>query len=201
MKRLASAIAVAIVLLSASPAGAHEHKPVGKYTFTVGWGDEPAYAGFKNSVSLEVEDANEKPVTGITGLNVEVSTGSEKVTLPLSAAFGQPGAYEASIIPTRAGTYKFHFTGKIGTDDIDVTFTSSDTTFDDIKSANDVEFPAKDPSTGELAQRLTRSEQRAIKAANAAKDDASSARTLGMVGIVLAIVALVLAITSRARRS
>ena len=202
MKRLAAALAVAFVLLSASPAAAHEHKAVGKYTFTVGWGDEPAYAGFKNSVSLEVEDANHKPVADIgDGLKVEVITGSEKVTLSLSAAFGQPGAYEAAIIPTRSGTYTFHFTGTIRGDAIDATFTSSETTFDDIKAPTDVQFPAKDPSAGELAQRLTRSEQRAVRAAGEASDDAATARIVGFIGIALGAVALGIALAGRARRS
>ena len=202
MKRLASALAVAFVLLIASPASAHEDKPVGKYTFTVGWGDEPAYAGFRNSVSLEVEDASQKPVADIGDtLKVEVSTGSEKVTLPLSAAFGQPGVYEAAIIPTRPGTYTFHFTGTIRGDAIDATFTSSDTTFDDIQSPGAVQFPAKDPSIGELTQRLTRSEQRAIRAADAAKDEATTARTVGFIGTALGAIALGIALAGRARRA
>ena len=57
------------------------------------------------------------------------------------------------MVPTRPGAYTFHFTGTIRGDAIDETFKSSDTTFDDIKAASEVEFPAKDPSTGELAQR------------------------------------------------
>ena len=206
MTRLAPALAVALLLLAAAPASAHEHKAIGKYEFTVGWGDEPAYAGFKNSVSLGLEDANHKPVTDAgDGLKVEVTSGDQKLTLPMEPNFGEeygePGDYRAWLIPTRPGTYTFHFTGKIRGDDVDASFTSSDTTFDNIKSTTEIEFPAKDPSTGELAQRLTRTETRAVDAATSAKDDASGARTLGIVGIALGAVALVIALVGRSRRS
>jgi hypothetical protein len=201
MRRIASALAVAVVLLAGAPASAHENKPVGKYTFTVGWGDEPAYAGFKNSVSLRVEDAAEKPVADIgDGVKVEVTTGSEKVTLPMRAAFGDPGHYEATLIPTRPGTYTFHFTGTVRGEAIDVTFTSSETTFDDIKPPSEVQFPAKDPAVSELTQRITRSEQRALGVADTAKDDAGLARILGFAGIALGAIALGIALAGRARR-
>jgi hypothetical protein len=199
-------LGAAALLLVPSAASAHEHQLVnGKYGFTVGWGDEPAYNGFKNSVQLILEDANHKPITDLTDtLKVEVTSGSQKTTITMEpnfevGEFGEPGDYRGWLVPTRPGTYSFHFTGTIHGDAIDKTFTSSETTFDDIKSANEVEFPAKDPSAGELAQRLQRAESRAAAQAKGAKDDASTARTIGIVGIAIGAVALVAGIARRRR--
>ena len=156
MRRVACiALFGAVIFMAAPAAFAHEHRAVGKYEFTVGWNDEPAYAGFKNAVGVEIEDASHKPVTDGVDLKVEVGTGTSKVTLPMEAAFGQPGNYRSSIVPTRPGKYTFHFTGTIRGEAVDATFTSSETTFDDIKSPSDVQFPAKDPTTGDLANDWT----------------------------------------------
>jgi hypothetical protein len=203
MRRLAFlALFGATFFMAAPTAFAHEHRNVaaGKYTLTVGWGDEPAYAGFKNSAGIEIEDANHKPVTDGVDLRVEVGTGTQKVTLPIEAEFGTPGAYGASIIPTRPGTYLLHFTGTVKGDKIDETFTSSETTFDDIKSPADVQFPAKDPTTGDLAQKLDRDTARVTAQAAKAKDDASGARTVGMIGIVLGAVGVVVGGIALARK-
>jgi hypothetical protein len=199
----------ALLMFHTPPASAHEHRPVanGKYDFTVGWGDEPAYSGFKNSISLVIEDAAGKPVNDVTDtVKVEITTGAQKTAMTMEpnfkvGSFGDPGDYRAWIVPNRAGTYAFHFTGTIRGDAIDATFTSSDTTFDDIKAASEVEFPAKDPTTGELAQRLQRSEARLTADAANAKDDAGTARTVGIVGVVVGALGLVVAVASRARRS
>ncbi|HZN15468.1 MAG TPA: hypothetical protein VFB78_14445 [Acidimicrobiales bacterium] len=206
---LIGASTVALLMLHPAAASAHEHRHVagGKYSFTVGWGDEPAYSGFKNSVSLGIEDANGKPVNDVTDtLKVEVSSGTQKTTLTMEpnfeiGEFGDPGDYRAWMVPTRSGTYTFHFTGTIHGDAIDETFKSSETTFDDIKAASEVEFPAKDPTNGELAQRLERAETRATASAKKAKDDAGTARTFGIVGIALGALGLVVGLSARSRRS
>jgi hypothetical protein len=197
----------ALLMYQPVAASAHEHRHVsnGKYSFTVGWGDEPAYSGFKNSVSLAIEDASEKPVTDVTDtVKVEVSSGTQKTTLTMEpnfkvGSYGDPGDYRAWMVPTRPGTYTFHFTGTIHGDAIDETFKSSETTFDDIKAASEVEFPAKDPTTGELAQRLERAEARASASAKKAKDDAGTARTVGIVGIAVGALGLAMALAARSR--
>jgi hypothetical protein len=203
-----------VVLAFAGPASAHEHRHVaGKYTFTVGWGDEPTYTGFKNSVSLALGDAADKPITDLTDtLQVEVTSASETVTLPLEANFevgvsGDPGDYRAWIIPTRSGTYALHFTGTIHGDAIDETFTSSATTFDSPKDATEAEFPAKDPTSGQLAERITQESRRtatqltAVKAnIKASNDKTSRANALAIVGIVLGALGLVIGVIGFARK-
>lgn len=201
----------ALVLAFSAPALAHEQRLVtGKYSFVVGWGDEPTYTGFKNSVQLILSDADKKPITDLGDtLQVEVSTGEQKMTLPLEAnfevgEFGEPGDYRGWMVPTRPGTYTFHFTGTIRGDKIDETFTSSDTTFSSVKNADEVEFPVKDPSTGDLATNLARLTPRVDKALSDAKadaDDASTAQTIGIIALVVGVVlggaGVVLGITAR----
>ena len=194
-------LAVLLVPLVASPASAHEERTVGKYHFAVGFGDEPAYQGEKNSVQLLLADANDKPVTDLgDSLKVEVSAESAPgQTLPLAlepffevGEFGTPGDYRAWFIPTRPGSYTFHFTGSIKGQQVDERFTSSSTPCDEVTDPAKVQFPAKDPTTGQLAQRLDQEVPRLDAAANKAADDARQARTLAIVGIVLSVLGIAL---------
>ena len=198
MRRLAFVAVFAAALLAAAPiASAHEARTInGKYNVEVGWGDEPPYAGFKNSVQLILSDADHKPITDLGDtLKVDVMTGTQKMTLPFEAnfqvgEFGDPGDYRAWIVPTRPGTYTFHLTGTIHGDAIDQTFTSSDTTFDNVKAQSDVQFPAKDPTAGDLSQRLDRETARLSAQAKSAQDDAGGAKTFGIIGVVVGALGL-----------
>ena len=201
-------LAVLLVPLVASPASAHEERTVGKYHFVVGFGDEPAYQGDKNSVQLILADASDKPVTDLGDtLKVEVSTDTAPgQTLPLAlepffevGEFGTPGDYRAFFIPTRPGKYTFHFTGSIKGQKVDQRFTSSDTGFSEIEDPSKVQFPAKDPTTGQLAQRLDqqvpRLETAVADARKQASDDARLALIVAIVGVVLGLAGVVLALT------
>jgi hypothetical protein len=201
--------------LLATPAVAHEERPEGKYTIAVGFGDEPAYAGQKNSVQMFIHDANDNPVTDLGDtLQVEVSFGDQ--TMPAMTLepnfevgeFGIPGDYRAFFFPTRPGDYTFHITGTIKGQKIDESFTSSPSTFSSVEDPAKVQFPAKDPSTGELAVRLTREiprvRQSAATAAQRASDESDSAKTLGLIGIIVGAVGVVVgsaALVTARRRS
>jgi hypothetical protein len=190
--------ALALVLGLAVPASAHVEKKVGAYHFTVGWGDEPTYAGFRNSVQLILADAHGQPVTDLgDSLKVEVVFSGQTVTLPLETTFdpdsgeGTPGDYRAWFIPTRPGSYTFHFTGTIHGQKVDQRFTSSDTTFDLVKDPADVQFPAKDPSNGALSDRIVADEGHVTTVADTAKkgkDTAGTALILAIVGLVIAVI-------------
>jgi hypothetical protein len=192
-----------LLLASAGPASAHEHRTVaGKYHLTVGWGDEPAFSGYKNSVQIKVADATDAAINDVADtLKVEVSTGDQKTTMALEPAFvvgrfGTPGDYRAYLVPTRSGVYTFRLTGTIHGDNVDEKFTSSDKTFDSIKDVSEVEFPAKDPTTAQLTQRLDRELPRLstkaalTSASKQAKDDAGSAKVIAIVGIVIGALGL-----------
>ena len=192
LTRLIAATAVAIVL-GAQPAAAHENRPVGPLQFSVGWGDEPTFTGYKNTVTLRISRGGQ-PVAGATGITVQVKTGDETVDLTLNPASGEPGLYEAPLIPTRTGTYTFTFTGTVAGEEFKETFTSGEGTFDSPTSPSEVAFPVRDPSTGDLAQRLEREATRlaaAQAASKDAKDEASQARTFAIAGMALGALGLI----------
>ena len=204
----AAALAVAPMLLGAAPALAHEGRKLGDLEMEVGWGTEPAYSGEVNSVQiLLVHDG--KPVVDLGDtLDVEVTFGDQTQTFSLEpffeeGEFGTPGDYRAWLIPTTPGQYSFRVTGTIDGEDVDETFTSGPKTFDDVQNPQSVEFPVQQPSTGELAERIDRVEPRLTSAISdvqadvqTTSDDASSAKTIGLIGLVVGAIGLVVAIVA-----
>lgn len=195
----ASAAVVALMLsmmvTTGGVAGAHERRQVGSYVMRVGWADEPTYAGVKNAVQLLLSDASGKPFTDVPeDLKVEVMYGTQKMgPLALDAAFGKnfgrPGDFRAALIPTRPGNYIFHFVGALKGQRIDQSFTSSDTTFDPVREGAAIEFPVKDPSPGQLADKLDRLNGRLETAAA----ETAQARLLGgaaLLGVIIGAVVL-----------
>ncbi|MSP14355.1 MAG: hypothetical protein EXR62_15560 [Chloroflexi bacterium] len=180
------AAVLAALLLTALFTGvafAHDHRDVGKYTLTVGWTVEPAFEGQKNGIDFRVAQGSgndAKPVEGLEKtVKVQVTYGGKNVDLPLTPVFGKPGAYTADIMPTRAGTYTFHFTGKIVDQNIDEKFVSGDH-FDNVDAATGIMFPETNPSAQDMSSQLAQ-----------AQADAAAARTLGLIGIVVGILGLV----------
>ena len=210
-------VAVLLLALGAAPAAAHEERKVTRYNLEVGFGDEPAYSGLRNSVLLIIHDAGGKPVVDLgDGLKVDVSQGSDdtqKLSLTMQPNFevggeGTPGDYRAWFIPTVPGAYTFHFTGTIKGQRVDQRFTSGPTTFDEVQDPAQVQFPAKDPTTGQLATRLDRETQRLNQAlaasqqqAKRADDAAGTARLLALVGLVVGALGLVAAFFGLRRRA
>ena len=60
-------LGIAMVLMLSAAASTHERLVVGQYRLTIGWGDEPAFTGYKNFVSVAVSDAAGMPVADLTG--------------------------------------------------------------------------------------------------------------------------------------
>jgi hypothetical protein len=201
-----AAVCAATIVVGIAPASAHEHRHIqgDKYELVAGWGDEPTYTGYKNSVTLRITDHSiDKPVADLKDLQVQVKTGAETVDLTLSQAFGEPGLYEATLVPTRAGTYSFKFTGAINGAAFDETFTSGDDTFDAPKDPTEVQFPAKDPTPGQLAERLDRESTRVQTLqpiAADAEDKASTANTLAIAALVVGASALTVGVVAVTRR-
>ena len=199
---LAATVLATLVLVAAPvPALAHEDFDVGPYSVAIGFGDEPAYVGQPNSVQILVSQ-NEKPVTELGGsLKAEVTFGdNQPLDLDVEpffevGEFGTPGDYRAWFIPTAAGQYTFHVTGSIHGTKLDETATSGPTTFSDVETGTDLEYPAQQPTTTELNQKLDRELPRlndAITRASAdASNDASSARTLAILAIIVGALGVV----------
>ena len=219
MRRTTFSAAVILALtgglffIGAPPASAHQHRPVGPFETTVGWLDEPAYAGFKNGVQFIIErpvggaddhadegddhghETETRPVENAE-LQVEVIFGlqdgeEKKEAMALEPAFGAPGEYHATLIPTKPGTYTFHIFGTVGKRDFDEYYTSgeaganeeSEGTYNDIREPRDVQFPVKAPSAPDLDEQVTI----AAAAAQDADDAAGTALILAIIGIAVGV--------------
>jgi hypothetical protein len=214
--------ALLLAALAAAPASAHAEKKAGKYTFVVGFGDEPAYAGQPNSLQVIIS-RDGKPATDLAdqlrGLNSHAFYGTkadpklDKLALPLEPHFGDgwgtPGDYRSFFVPTQAGTYTVHLHGKLGAQKVNLVVTSGPDTFSDVSDPAKTAFPAvKDPTTAQLAQRLDREATRltgavaaATAAQQAAEDKADQARMLALGGLIVGVVGLVVAALAWGRRS
>jgi hypothetical protein len=188
-------VAVIAPMLLAGPASAHESREVGDYTFVVGWWTEPAFANVPNGPEVTITTGpKEDPVVEGVELEVDVVFGEESITYPMEPAFvvgvfGDPGNYNADLFPTRPGTWTFRIYGTVEGQEVDEEFTSGEETFSDIEDPAALAFPAADPNNAQLASRL---EEEA--------DEAGSARTFGVIGVVLGAVALIIAGMLIARR-
>ena len=203
--RAAAAVVVAaaaLVIVPGSPALAHEVRNVGAYQFTVGFGVEPAYLDQKNFVQFFLHDrATGKPVADLgDSLKLAVEFGSASIDLALEPSFdedtglGTPGEYDAFFFPTAPGKYTFHFTGSIAGQKVDESFSSGPDTFSEVEDPSPVEFPVKVPSVGQVGALVQNQGQRLDEQVSAASDDASSAKTVGLIGIVVGALGLLTAV-------
>jgi hypothetical protein len=199
---VAALVAVLLMSLLAVPASAHGEHKVANYTFVVGFGTEPAYAGQTNSVQLMISN-NGEPVKDAKGLEAAVTTGdAEPREMPLEPYFGadwgEPGDYRAFFIPTAPGAYTFKITGTLGGKKINQSYTSGKDGFDEVTDPAEVQYPAAEPTGSQLTTRLDRETARitaAMAAEKAAADDeVASARQLATIGLVVGALGLLAAI-------
>lgn len=198
---MVGALAAFLILSFAVPASAHVEKDVGAYHFVVGWGTEPTFAGQLNSVQLVLTyGSSGKPVMNLSSdFHVTVIYGSRSMAVALEPTFdpdtgiGTPGDYRGWMIPTAPGDYTFHFTGKIGAQSIDQSFTSGPTTFGTVEDPASVEFPVRAPSNADLSQRLDAQVSRLAtsSALSTTRDLAVAAIVIGGLALVAAAVAIV----------
>lgn len=197
-----AALATLSVLLSPSAASAHGEEHVGELSVTIGFGQEPAYAGLPNSVQVTLERGGE-PVVDARQLSVDVAFGDATATYDMEpnfvvGVFGEPGDYRAFFVPSEPGPYTFHVTGTVGQEDVDVEMTSGGDTFAEVSSIDEAAFPPVEaPSAEELAGRIeTESERLTAAAADAssARDAVAAARTIAIVGLVVGAIGAIAAI-------
>lgn len=121
-------ILVAALSLTLGSAAAHQSIIVGDaYRVTVGFVNNPAYAGHLNHLDLIIRTAGDAPefVEGLAGsLGAELITpdGSERLTLRIRAVRNRPGYYTADFIPTISGNYTFRVFGFIDDVEFDEVF-------------------------------------------------------------------------------
>ncbi len=189
--RLSALIALGLMMLLTQLAWAHERRTVGKYQFVVGFLNEPSYANEPNAIDLHVTNTEtNKPVEGIEKtVQGEVIFGGKTMKVALAPRFGQPGTYEGDFIPTKPGTYIFHFSGAIEGTPIDEKFESGPNTFEDVDDPVDVQFPEKNPSPLELTKRI-----------QAAENAASGAQTWALLGVGFGVLGLAVGVWGWTRR-
>ncbi len=132
-------------------------------------------------------------VQGITSLQVEVTHVASSVSqvMDLNESFGNPGSYKAEFIPTSPGPYNFRFFGEIEGQVVDESFESSNTTFDEVTPANEIQFPVQLAAPRETENAARGALDAAVAAGTDADDAASSASTATLLGIVALILGLV----------
>lgn len=217
------------LLVAVVPASAHLHERVGDIEFTTGWSSEPAFAGEPNAVQVFVTEAHAGPEgehaegeeeegppvdSRQVKLNVEIifgdRNGTEKLpAMPIEAfAFGEPGEFRSeAIVPTRPGTYTFHFTGTIRGKAFDRFYTSGEkgaingTQYNDVKEVAAVSFPEKDQTNGQLGTAITGLRTSAAAATKKAEDTAKTARLLAIIGIAVGVLGLLLGLRPRGKKA
>jgi hypothetical protein len=194
---LALPISAALLVLSAA-IHAQDKQTVGAMQITLGWGDEPAFAGSRNSIDVGVSDGSGAPVVDQTAmLSVDLSFGERRLRLPLLPVERQPGLYRAWIVPSRAGSYAFHVTGRLKGEAIDITSGCSEKTFACVTEPGELQFPEKDPSAGQLADSLSQSQARVQHAI----DEATDARMISLAALAMSAGAVAVSVLIRSLRS
>ncbi|GHO43177.1 hypothetical protein [Ktedonospora formicarum] len=201
-------LALSALLLTTPSAFAHEKRNVGKYTFVVGFLEEPAYANAKNGLDLTICDGNICNYTMKDGVKVvanpvenaeqslkaEVSQGgAQPMALTLGARFGNPGKYAAYFLPTAEGAYTFHIYGTLNGQKIDEKFTSGPNTFGETQKL--ATYPSSSTNTASTDDNAALTQQ--LKDAQAS---AQTATTLGIAGIVVGLAGIVLAAVAFTRK-
>jgi hypothetical protein len=193
------ALCAGLLALGSTPTDAHDAHVIGPYRLSIGWAEEPAFAGMRNAIVVKITNvATRAPVEDLGGgsLTAELSFGSERVVLPLQQAWGERNTWRAWVLPTRPGTYTFHITGSVKSDRVDITTTCSDKTFDCVASATEIQFPAKDPSAAQMVERIDRSLPRADRAL----ESAARAQLVAFAALLASAVAVVASVWLGSRR-
>ncbi len=148
------ALGCALTAIAPMVADAHERRTVGDgtYQIVIGFKNEPVFAGDKSGLEFWVTevsratpvagDAEGVPVEGLEEtLQAEVIFEDQTMTLPLEAAWNEPGSYGSDFFPSQPGTYSFRIYGMIGDTEIDEIFTSGPETFGDVGDPAPLQFP------------------------------------------------------------
>jgi hypothetical protein len=204
-------LATSLVVVGASPASAHVEETIGPIDLEIGFGTEPAYVGEPNSVQVILHEHGSPVVDLGNSLKVQVSFGGQQTTLPLEPNFevggdGEPGDYRAWFIPSQAGPYTFQLSGSVHGTKVNLSVTSGPTTFNEVTSPTEAMFPAVDtPTTQELSTRIEQDSARLTAATTytaSAKSAADDAKTVAIIGVIVGLVGIAIAIWAlvRARR-
>ena len=172
-------VALLLALATIGIASAHTTVTNGPYNVEIGWLNEPPIVGQMNGIimNLSTSDGKSTPVTdSISQLTMKVSYGGQSKILTLQP-LGEdtPGQYVAPMLPMVAGLYTVDVTGTLGTTDVKVEVQP-----EEVQSLDSVQFP--------------------IVSINSNRNGLGLAGWLALAGLVIALVALILAVV-RLRKS
>lgn len=160
---------------------AHERRTIaGKYDVVVGWDKEPAFVNQLNGASIAIyKTGTQEGIEGVEKtLKVQIGFGGNAPKeFPLRSVFGRKGYYVADVLPTRAGDYVFTFVGTIEDTPVNERFESGPNRFDGVESTDALVLSSAETSAGSDLR--------------AARDEASSAHTLAMVGIGIGLLGVI----------
>jgi hypothetical protein len=189
--RVLGALALLGLLLVPLVASAHQTVSNSGYDIEYGWINEPVIINQPNAVVINitkhVDASASATVTStstlsttapadvdVSGLVIQASYGGQtkKLTLqPLGE--NTPGQFVAPMMPTVAGLYTLQLSGKIDGNDIQTIQVQPE----EAQTADVVQFPSAANAVTGLTTRL-----------DAAQSQASTAQTIGSVGIVLGLI-------------
>ena len=223
---LASASLLILLIFSISPfavksASAHITKVFGNYLVTVGWQNEPTYAGLMNSPIVEVKkgsgDSAKPVINALANMQISIKYGSVTKQLDFVPDNTVDGQYVSPLIPTRVGTYSLIMKGTIEDQSID-----TEIPLDDVASVDTLNFP---PSSGSadtsnmgqvstIINQLTSDIEDAKNSANSAaqsvanvgksfqevKDTTDRLYMISMAGIGIGVAGIVIAVFAISRK-
>jgi hypothetical protein len=181
--RLVTGVLFALLFtaFTSTPALAHQSKDMGDYHVAVGFAVEPAFQNQMNGVELFVSTKDGKQVEGLEKtIQFEVTAGGKSMPVAVHSVYKDPGHYVGEFMPTLAGDYVFHMTGKINDLAVDESFESGPGRFSAVSPIADVQFPNKNPSPDEQNTLILS----AISTAN-------QAQTFGIIGIVVGVIGII----------
>lgn len=199
-----------LVISTSAPAYAHEKRTVTGpngvvWNMRVGSQVEPPYVGYPNAAQMfmtrtvTINGVNQTvPVLGLQNyLKVNITTGGKTVTLPLQTVSTDPTQYIAPFIPTVAGTYIYTYFGNINGTHFNQAFNCSNGFFECISDPTPIQFPASAPTNYELANQIgslnstVNAQASQVSAGGNAYDMAVGGIAVGVLGLLVAVVALV----------
>ena len=222
---LASVSIIILLIFSISPfvikpASAHITKVFGNYLVTIGWQNEPTYAGLLNAPIVEVKkgsgDSAKPVINALANMQISIKYGSVTKQLDFVPDNTVDGQYVSPLIPTRVGTYSLILKGTIENQSID-----TEIPLDDVASIDTLNFPqsssAGSSNIGQIStiiNQLTSDIEEAKNNANSAaqsvanvgksfqevKDTTDRLYLISMTGIGIGVAGIVIAVFAISRK-
>jgi hypothetical protein len=174
LRLLGAVVVLAALVALPLTASAHEEIDSGDYHFEIGWVNEPVVLGQRNGLDLFVatKDDPEVGLADISTLTFTVEYGGVNKSFDIVPVEGEDGHYIAPFVPTRQGQYTFHITGSIQGESIDVSVEP-----EEVITPDSVSFPESLASAAEMTAQI-----------ETAQGQMRTAKTFGIVGIVLGLI-------------